>query len=267
MERITIGELAQATGLSPATIRRYGAAGVLPPVHVDEHSGYRWYDPAQVETAVLARTLRQLAVPLEEVRRILAEPDPASRLARLDRHWMSLKREAADGQRERDHLARLFGGFQGLIDAFVVELGAVPEQHILTRRRTIRLDQVAAMVAESLDRMRARADAEGRTVLGDPVVLYGWPPDREDDDRPETPREVEVCLPVDGDGDAVLPGGPFASAVARGEAARFPQALAAYGAVSQWAREHRRTMLGPAREVRRGPDDLVVGWLLSATDA
>lgn len=46
MERITIGELAQASGLSRAT------------------------------------TLRLLAVPLDEVRLILAQPDPASRWAR-----------------------------------------------------------------------------------------------------------------------------------------------------------------------------------------
>src|SRR3954463_8227822 len=104
MDRLTIGELAQASGLSAATIRRYGSAGVLEPVHVDEFSGYRYYEPSQVETAVLARTLRQLDVPLDEVRLILEEPDPTSRLARLERHWASVQLQLDVGRRERDHV-------------------------------------------------------------------------------------------------------------------------------------------------------------------
>ena len=103
MDRLTIGELAQASGLSPATIRRYGAAGILEPVHIEPHSGYRWYAATQVETAVLARTLRQLDVPLDEVRRILEEPDHGSRLARLERHWETVQRQVDHGRRERDH--------------------------------------------------------------------------------------------------------------------------------------------------------------------
>ena len=51
MQRLTIGELAQASGLSPASIRRYGAAGVLPPAWVDDQTGYRFYDASQVEKA------------------------------------------------------------------------------------------------------------------------------------------------------------------------------------------------------------------------
>jgi DNA-binding transcriptional MerR regulator len=262
MERLTIGELAQASGLSPATIRRYGAAGVLPPAYVDPVTGYRWYAEEQVETALLARTLRALDIPLTEVRAILDEPDSADRLARVERHWATLSRELEALRGERDHLQRLFSGFQALIDGFEIEVGEVRETPVLVRRRVARVSEAPALADESARLLRDRAEAEGRSVLGPPVVRYGWPTDRLDDGAPETPREIEVALPVDGDGDAVLPGGPFASTEVRGAAAAYPQLLAAYGAVSQWARSSGRIMLDQAREQRVAPDHLVVGWLL-----
>ena len=139
MERLTIGELSQASGLSPATIRRYGTAGVLPPTEVDPHSGYRYYSPSQVETAVLARTLRQLEVPLEEVRMILDEPDATSRMARLEEHWRHVADQVDRGRRERDHVARLFSGFQELIDSYEVSTRPLEEVGALLRRRIVRL--------------------------------------------------------------------------------------------------------------------------------
>ena len=56
MQRLTIGELAQASGLSPASIRRYGVAGVLPPAWVDEQTGELVIEAA---TGAAAGTLRR----------------------------------------------------------------------------------------------------------------------------------------------------------------------------------------------------------------
>ncbi len=263
MDRLTIGELAQASGLSPATIRRYGAAGILEPVHVEPHSGYRWYAASQVETAVLARTLRQLDVPLDEVGAILREPDPASRLARLERHWTTVEEQVDRGRRDRDHLARLFSGFQELIDSFEVRLAEVEEVGALVRRRVVRLAEVPSLMTHALTALTERAQRERRSVVGDPVLRYGWPPERHDVDNADAPREVEVCLPVSGEGDVLLPGGTVARTEVHGRDTEFPQLLAAYGAVSQWARAQQRTMLGPALEWQRGPAHLEVGWLVA----
>jgi short-subunit dehydrogenase len=61
----------------------------------------------------------------------------------------------------------------------------------------------------------------------------------------------------------VLPGGTAAITEVRGEGTHFPQLLSAYGAVSQWARDHRHRLLGPALEWRRGEEHLEVGWLIA----
>ena len=167
------------------------------------------------------------------------------------------------GRRERDHLARLFSGFQELIDSFEVRTTEVSEVDALVRRRVVRLAEVPELVEASVAAMTDRAHREDRAVLGDPVLRYGWPPERHDVDNAEAPREVEVSLPVSGAGDVILPGGAAAVTTVHGEDSHFPQLLAAYGAVSQWARASRRRMLGPALEWRRGADHFEVGWLVA----
>ncbi len=260
---MTVGELAQASGLSPASIRRYGAAGLLEPVHVEPDTGYRWYSADQVETAVLARTLRQLEVPLPEVKAILDAPDATSRLARLEQHWGRLHQRVERGREERDHLARLFSGYQEQIDSFAVVTDEMSESGALLRRRIVQLFDVPDLTRTALTALRARARDDGRTVVGDPVLRYGWPPERHDVDNAEALREVEVCLPVDGEPDVILPGGPIATTEVQGDDVGYPQRLAAYGAVSQWARAHRQRLVGPALEWFRGEQHVTVGWIIA----
>ncbi|MPY49873.1 helix-turn-helix domain-containing protein [Streptomyces acidicola] len=67
----TIGRLARATDLSVRTIRYWSDAGVLHPVTRSE-SGYRLYDAASVARLELIRTLRELGLGLDDVRRVVA---------------------------------------------------------------------------------------------------------------------------------------------------------------------------------------------------
>lgn len=265
MRLLTIGELAQASGLSVPTIRRYGRDGVLVPARVEERTGYRWYAPEQVQTAVLIRTLRQLSIPVADIQAILAEPDPGRRLAVIDQHWVDVEREVASARRVRDHLSRILGGWQELIRGYAIQVRDVAEISVLTRRRTVHLLDVPDLVQDSVERLRARAEAERRQVVGHPVVMYRYPADHEDgeDDGGDGDREVEVCLPVSGDGDALLPGGRLVSTEASGANAVPPRLLTAYGAVSQWAHEQEQKLVDPALEIQLGDGRIRVGWLLA----
>ncbi|TDD53851.1 MerR family transcriptional regulator [Kribbella antibiotica] len=74
---MTIGQLAKISGLSMDAIRRYGDDGLLPPASVDPSTRYRRYLSAQGSTAKLIRLLRDAALPLRAIRRILhREDDP-----------------------------------------------------------------------------------------------------------------------------------------------------------------------------------------------
>ncbi len=70
MKPMTIGQLAARTGLSVRTLRFYADAGVLPEASRTE-AGYRLFEPDAVARARLLRTLRELGVGLDDVKRVL----------------------------------------------------------------------------------------------------------------------------------------------------------------------------------------------------
>jgi protein phosphatase len=76
--RLTIGAFARATRLSPKALRLYDELGLLRPAEVDPVSGYRYYEPAQVERARLIAWLRQLGMPLARIHRVCALPAGAA---------------------------------------------------------------------------------------------------------------------------------------------------------------------------------------------
>lgn len=53
MELLTIGAFARGSRLSAKALRLYDELGLLTPARVDPVSGYRFYDPAQLERARL----------------------------------------------------------------------------------------------------------------------------------------------------------------------------------------------------------------------
>ncbi|MFJ9724822.1 MerR family transcriptional regulator [Streptomyces sp. NPDC101209] len=70
-ERWTIGEFSRITHLSIRTLRRYHEQNLLVPAEVDPVTGYRYYTPAQIRPALTIRRLRELDLPLADVRDFL----------------------------------------------------------------------------------------------------------------------------------------------------------------------------------------------------
>lgn len=96
-QKLGIGALARASGLGVSALRFYDGAGVLRPARVDPVTGYRWYDAAQVEPARLVAALRRVAMPLDDIRAVLADPTAASTV--LDGHLRRLEDGLADARR------------------------------------------------------------------------------------------------------------------------------------------------------------------------
>ncbi|MEU8150682.1 MerR family transcriptional regulator [Nonomuraea sp. NPDC048901] len=79
MGLLTIGAFARAARLSPKALRLYDELGLLRPAAVDGESGYRFYDPAQLERARLIVWLRRLGMPLAGIRQVCdLEPEAAA---------------------------------------------------------------------------------------------------------------------------------------------------------------------------------------------
>lgn len=68
---LKIGEFSKLSMLTVKALRFYEKKGLLIPAKVDEWSGYRFYETAQLETAAKIKTLRQLDFSVEEVKSYL----------------------------------------------------------------------------------------------------------------------------------------------------------------------------------------------------
>ena len=95
---LSIGDFSRMTYLSVKALRHYHDVGVLEPAQIDASSGYRFYLPNQVGTAQMIRRLRDLGMPLEEVRTIVSAPDVESRDAALVAHLRRMESQLAETQ-------------------------------------------------------------------------------------------------------------------------------------------------------------------------
>jgi DNA-binding transcriptional MerR regulator len=97
--RLSIGEFSKMTHLSVKALRHYHDVGLLIPDEVDRWSNYRYYSAAQVATAQVIRRFRDLGMPVDEIKEVLAAPDVTSRneviMAHLDRMHAQLEQTQA----------------------------------------------------------------------------------------------------------------------------------------------------------------------------
>src|SRR6202046_3251743 len=87
---LSIGDFSRATHLSVKTLRYYHREGVLEPLEIDESSGYRRYSIEQIPIAQVIHRFRDLGMPVDDVRRVIAATDPAARNALISRHLQRL---------------------------------------------------------------------------------------------------------------------------------------------------------------------------------
>jgi DNA-binding transcriptional MerR regulator len=101
---LPIGRFARLAGLTVGALRHYDDLGVLRPAVVDEETGYRRYRASQLEDARTVARLRELEVPLEEIRDVLAADDPAERARRLAAHRARIEARTYRLQRVLHHV-------------------------------------------------------------------------------------------------------------------------------------------------------------------
>ncbi len=77
-----IGRFARLAGVSAKQLRAYDEIGLFRPVWVDPSSAYRYYSPAQLPELRRILGLRQLGMPIEEIKRLATGGDLAEALQR-----------------------------------------------------------------------------------------------------------------------------------------------------------------------------------------
>lgn len=92
-DALSIGDFSVITHLSIKTLRYYHQVGLLEPAEVDPHTGYRRYRVEQIPTAQIIQRFRDLGMPIDEVKAVLAAADIDTRSALIAAHLRRLEGE------------------------------------------------------------------------------------------------------------------------------------------------------------------------------
>jgi protein phosphatase len=113
---LTIGAFARRSRLSVKALRLYDEIGLLRPVRTDPDSGYRYYEPGQLERARLVAWLRRIGMPLVSIRLVcdLLESDRAAAVTEIRAYWLRVE---ADTAARRELVDFLIGQLSGKDDA------------------------------------------------------------------------------------------------------------------------------------------------------
>jgi DNA-binding transcriptional MerR regulator len=167
---VNVGRFATMTHLSVKTLRYYHQVGLLEPAEVDPDTGYRYYALEQLPTAQLIRRLRDLRMPVADVRAVLVARSAAERDTLIAAHI--------------DHLEAELAQTQAAVKSLRALLESAPGQHPVHRRAESSFG-VLAITEDSLDpsdvetwwrdalhELRAAADDHGMPVAGPAGGLY-----------------------------------------------------------------------------------------------
>jgi DNA-binding transcriptional MerR regulator len=187
VKEISIGEFARRSRLSLKALRLYDERGVLVPSRVDQASGYRYYDTAQLDQARLVVMLRELQLPLAAVKELLAS-DPADAATRIAEYWRDVE-AAHDARRElADYLVSRLRGKRSVM--YEVATREMPERSLLCLKRNVSVQEQFAFGKEFIAIMRQRPlpKIEGRE--GAAFCIYWSHPTADGDGL------IEWCRPV-----------------------------------------------------------------------
>ncbi len=188
MDQMSIGEFARDSRLSAKALRLYDELGLLPPARVDEDSGYRFYEPGQLKPARLIAALRQLQVPLAEIKAILPL-EPAQAAERVRVIWAATEAGHTARRALAAYLIDELSGNRSVV--YEVSTREIPERSLLCVKRNVAgRDKAWAFGKEfiALLRQYQLPQIEGRA--GAFFCIY-WGEVSEDSDGP-----MEWCRPV-----------------------------------------------------------------------
>jgi DNA-binding transcriptional MerR regulator len=268
---LTVGDFSRATHLSVKTLHHYHQAGLLEPAAVNPDTGYRYYSAGQIPTAQVIRRLRDLEMPVADVKAVLAAPDAAARNALIAAHLNRLEAELAQTRTAVESLRSLLQPPEG---PAAIEHRSVPAIAAAGIGAVVDRADLLAWWQGALGELRATVRAQGLPATGPAGGMFA-------SELFQTDRgQATVFIPVPGRvrpiGRAtfvVIPAAELAIICHRGSLA---DADLSYAKLGSYATTHEISIDGPLREYYlRGagdtPDEAEwrteIGWPIFRADA
>jgi DNA-binding transcriptional MerR regulator/effector-binding domain-containing protein len=169
---ITIGEFSRLTHLPVKTLHHYHEVGVLAPAEVDPTTGYRRYRADQVADAHLIRRLRDVRMPLPEIRAVL-DADGAARNAGIAAHLDRLHTELTQTATAVASLRALMATGPAAAE---VRLRDLPSEAALAVTAVIARAEIGDFCARAYPRLFAAMARLATQPSGPGAALYaaGW---------------------------------------------------------------------------------------------
>jgi DNA-binding transcriptional MerR regulator len=255
--RLGIGDFSRMTYLSVKALRHYHEVGVLEPAEIDPHSGYRFYAPGQVAIAQMIRRLRELGMPLDEVRTIVRAPDEQTRDRTLVAHLQRMEEQLARTEQTVASLRTLLQQPHGSPEVQRRRIDATPALAVVER---VHAAEAVAWWMEAFALLHRTLASCTLSRTGPDGALF--PAAFFEHEH----GEVTAFVPVDRVTDALLPDGVRATVIPAACVAvlvhdgPFGDLDRTYGALGSWVLERAQGADGPIREYYRptgAPDDLL----------
>lgn len=255
-----IGEFSRVSMVPVSALRYYDTIGLLAPAVVDEASGYRYYEAAQLPTLNRILALKDLGLSLDEIGDVLAE-----HLGPAELRGMLVLKRTEIGRRVTEVQAQL-----ARVEArlhLIEKEGAMPDQEVIVKTiealHGLAVREVVPStegIGELIQDAIAGVFRGGRQLTAGPVVVYHdleFSPDAID---------TEVVCPV-----GAYEGGPLETPAGRklvmqtvdgGLAAvivhvgPYEELAGTYQTLGAWIETHGYHISGPVQETYlTGPDE------------
>ena len=189
-EEVSIGEFSRLSRLSPKALRLYDRMGVLEPLRVDPATGYRRYRRDQLERARLVASLRQVGIPLADIRTALRQ-DAGPGAERIALFWAEAEAEHAARRRLVGNLIdRLEGKEPAMTTAYRVRVRDLSARSVLSLTRHVTNEELTLVGREFIAGFHEAGVRPLPGPEGAPFTIY-YGEVSEDSDGP-----IEWCWPV-----------------------------------------------------------------------
>jgi DNA-binding transcriptional MerR regulator len=175
----SIGDFAGLGRVSVRMLRHYDAIGLLPPAHVDPHSGYRFYTANQLRLLNRIITLKDLGFSLQQVQLMIEEKVDVGEL----RGMLRLRRAELEAQvvRDRSRLTQVDARLrmietEGHMNTADVVLKTIPSVRVAMLFATAAGYDEPSSISENLTplypRLMELMEKHGVAMTGSPMAYY-----------------------------------------------------------------------------------------------
>lgn len=124
----TIKQAAEIAGMTAEALRHYDRTGLVKPVYTDGQTGYRYYSETELVRLKTIALLKQMDLPLSEIKEILRQDDLSKLVALLRQAEIKAEEKIARLQQAKEHIRRAYTDYESKLRG-----ANAPEDSVYTR--------------------------------------------------------------------------------------------------------------------------------------